>query len=1727
MGRRRRGFGNCLSRYVLRALICLVALFSYTLSYSAIITDGTVGWGGTLVGPKFIIPASIGTTVGNNLFQSFSTFNIMTGESATFTGSSNIQNVIARVTGGSSSSIDGTLSCSISGANLYLINPAGVMFGKNATLDVKGSFYVSTADYLKLADGGRYDARTPSNSILTSAPPSAFGFLTSNPAGVTVTGALLQVPNGKTISIVAGDINITNGYLYAPGGQINLASVASTGEALMSSSGTNVDGFSALGNINMTQTDTTGKTINGNEIGNLDVSNQTGGSGSIYIRGGKFVIDNGQIVADTYGGSNGGGVNINITGDMNLINGGIIESDTAGNGNAGPINIKSGNLSVSGYALQNNSINVSGIYSSTTAAGNAGNINIETNNLSLTTGIIGTSSIGHSGNAGDINIKASDSINMSGYYNAGSNGVYGSEIISLTSGKGNAGSIDIQTNNLSLTDLGTISTTTRSGSSGNAGNIRIKASNTISISGYYDAGGNGVYPSGIISETYSTGDAGSIDIDTNNLSLTNAGAISTSARSGSSGNAGNISIKASNTINISGYYDADNNVAYPSEIVSETYGIGNAGSINIDTNNLSLTNAGAISTSARSGSSGNAGNISIKASDTINISGYYDTGNNVAYPSEIVSFTYSTGDAGSINIDTRYLSLINTGVINTTARTGSSGNAGNISIKASDTINISGYYNAGGNGFYQSGIYSQTYGRGDAGSINIETNNLNLTDTGVITTTAQSGSSGNAGSITIKALDTINISGYYDDGSNGVASSGIYSQTSGAGDAGSINIEAKNLSLTDAGAIDTSAGPRSSGNAGNISIKASYTINISGYCDAGSNGVYPSWIISETYSTGDGGSINIETKYLSLTDTGEISTSARSGSSGNAGNITIKASDSINISGYYAVKYGIYASGVDSETYGKGNAGSIDIQTKYLSLTNVGEIDTSSSSASTGKAGDIAIKASDTIKLDGESGIYSQTYGKGNAGAINIETKDLTIAGASEINTSARSGSSGNAGNITIIASDTINISGYYDVGDDVVYSSVIRSETYGKGNAGSIDIQTNDLSIANTGLISTSALSGSSGNAGDITIKASGSINISGYYDTGNGGIYSSGVYSETYGKGNAGSISVETNNLNITDLGTITTTAMPGSTGSGGNINIKASDTVDISGYYAVSGGVYSTGIYSETYGKGDAGSIDIETKNLTLTDVGTITTTSLSGSTGKSGNITIKASDSINITGYYDADDGAYVSGIYSETLGKGDAGSINIETSNLNISDAGRISTTAMSGSTGSGGNINIKASGTVNISGYYAGSDGFYSSGIYSETDGIGNAGSINVETSNLNLANTGLITTTARPGSTGSGGNINITASDTINISGYYAGSDSFYSSGIYSETSGKGSAGGINIETNNLSLTNAGTISTSADSGSTGNAGNITINASDSIYISNYFDTGKNIYSNGILSDTYGSGKAGDITILTKNLTLANVGKISTSAESGSTGSGGNISVLALGSINISGFYTNGYDVYQSGIYSETNSSGNAGDVTLLSRNLYIDDNGLITARSTGTGNAGNITIKTAETLQMNNGGDIATSSKYTTGGNIDIAAADIRLYNDSGITSNVSKGKDKGGNITILAGTLCLLDRSAISADADTGYGGDITINADTVFLWNTEKALHASSTISGQSGTITINSPLTDISGSMVALTPRYLEAEKLLPESCEARRKSKGSFVIKGLGNLSPWNSRVSF
>ncbi len=115
----------------------------------------------TLAGPNYAIGASLGKQVGSNLFHSFGKFGLATGESAAFSGPAAISNIIGRVTGGNLSSIDGKIQSTIAGANLFLINPSGIVFGPHATVNVSGAFHASTADYLKMTDGARFPGDQP------------------------------------------------------------------------------------------------------------------------------------------------------------------------------------------------------------------------------------------------------------------------------------------------------------------------------------------------------------------------------------------------------------------------------------------------------------------------------------------------------------------------------------------------------------------------------------------------------------------------------------------------------------------------------------------------------------------------------------------------------------------------------------------------------------------------------------------------------------------------------------------------------------------------------------------------------------------------------------------------------------------------------------------------------------------------------------------------------------------------------------------------------------------------------------------------------------------------------------------------------------------------------------------------------------------------------------------------------------------------------------------------------------------------------------------------------------------------------------------------------------------------------------------------------------------------------------------------------------------------------
>lgn len=254
---------------------------------------------------------------GTNLFHSFGEFSLGANNIANFLNQSGLPttNILSRVTGGNPSSIFGTLQTTGFGnANIFLINPAGVIFGPTASLNVGGSVHVSTANYVKLADGTRFNAVPgPQDALLSIAPVEAFGFLGATlPAGqagmITVQpGAMLAVPTGESLSLVGRDnalgvgqqagIEITSGALQAEGGRIQLVSVgipqtATGGEVDIAGSST-LSRFNTLGTVIVSGGAALTTSIDGVDSGLH--------AGTIIIRGGEFVLSDSAILADGLG----------------------------------------------------------------------------------------------------------------------------------------------------------------------------------------------------------------------------------------------------------------------------------------------------------------------------------------------------------------------------------------------------------------------------------------------------------------------------------------------------------------------------------------------------------------------------------------------------------------------------------------------------------------------------------------------------------------------------------------------------------------------------------------------------------------------------------------------------------------------------------------------------------------------------------------------------------------------------------------------------------------------------------------------------------------------------------------------------------------------------------------------------------------------------------------------------------------------------------------------------------------------------------------------------------------------------------------------------------------------------------------------------------------------------------------------------------------------------------
>ena len=848
--------------------ISLTCFFTYPVS-AQVIPDNSLGSEKSIVTPDVTVKDTLadliegGAIRGDNLFHSFSEFNVNDGAAVYFANPNDITNILTRVTGNNLSEIFGTVGVD-GAANLFLLNPNGIVFGENAALDVSGSFLATTADSYVFENGFDYSASNPNTPpLLTINLPLGVQFGTKAEAIVNQSELVgLEAPPENNLTFIGGDVSFEGGKATAPNGNIEIGSVApnSLVKIIPTENNWKLDytEVNSFHDLNLTQ------------AASIDTSGE--GGGNIQIQGKQITIqDSSTISANSYGEDNAGILRINATEKLDVF--GTNEED----------------------------FSRSGLYADVFSSGEGNDIEITTQQLSIREG-----------------------------------GVIRAEVFDT----GNGGNISLEAENIAATTItfpfSRISTRVNEEATGQGGNVDIKGNELL------------IENSVLASDSFGEGDSGLIQIDVDQLRVTEGGFITTATIG--SGKGGDIFLTA-REIEISGV-DADD---FPSTLSTITYGINQGGNIIINADKL------------------------LVADDAI-----------------IDASTLNVGNSGDIEINVRQLTLRNDASQIATATAGE-GDGGNLIIRASESVEISG-----------KGLHPNRYGEmspvfsglfavvdlgvtGKGGNLIVETGNLSLADGGAIT--ASTFGEGNAGNISIRAnnlevKDTfVNSLGLRSGINNAVTFEGI-------GDGGNVDIIANNLSLIDGGSITVDS--LGEGNAGNMNIQ-SQNINITGVSSGEPIGdieqeSLPSNISAFSSGGFAAGSININSNNLNLSNQGNISVSNLG--NGNSGNLNITAAE-LNLDNSATIEAKVNA----------GNQGNINLTTDNIFLRNNSEITVTATGAATG--GNIAINNTDNIVLLDNSQIIADAI-QGNGGNINITTQGLFVAPDSLISASSELGLDGN-----------------------------------------------------------------------------------------------------------------------------------------------------------------------------------------------------------------------------------------------------------------------------------------------------------------------------------------------------------------------------------------------------------------------------------------------------------------------------------------------------------------------------------------------------------------------------------------------------------------------------------------------------------------------------------------------------------------------------------------------
>ncbi|MCT7970678.1 filamentous hemagglutinin N-terminal domain-containing protein [Laspinema olomoucense] len=866
-----------------------------------------------------------GTPAGSNLFHSFTEFSVPTGGAAYFNQVSTLQNIFARITGINASNIDGILQANGS-ANLFLLNPNGIIFGANAQLNIGGSFVASAGDRIQFSDRTEFQANPGENPpLLTVSSPIGLQ-LGTDPGNIALNGARLEVPTGQKLALVGDNLAIAGAQLSAPSGTIDL-----TAQNITLSAG-------AL----------------------LDVSGEAGGQIRIGSRE-LTLTDQSRILADTLGNGTGRGIEI-TTERLQLSDRALISASTFGSGPGGNLTIQASDaVSMTGDNSFNQTLDRlfnqeitrpedvgTGIFSIAFGTGNGGNLTLNTPSLQLTDAAFISTATFADGKGGNMTI------------NSGTIHLVESELFADNLGNGDAGDVTLNAQTLKLENGGAIAASTFG--AGLGGTITITVSDSIEAGG---TSSQGRFNSGIFASAYvnATQPAGNIKIQTGQLNLRDGAQIAATTFAAVPG--GIVTVTASE-IEVSG---TSANGQYLSRIETQTQAGGRAGNLTLNTRSLIVRDGAMISTSTLG--TGDGGNLTIQATDFVELTG---TGTfNLAQavregtfePDQIKDglFTASSGsgNAGNLTLETGRLSLGNGAHIATSTLT--QGTGGTLTVRARELISLQGAY-----------LLTGTAGPGPAGDIFIDTGDLRLQDGGqIIASTLAAGSGGN---IRINASELVQLQNQ----------SSMISTSEGPGSAGYVLIQTDQLSLQNQSFVSTLASGE--GNAGFLGIAASESVELQeksaletatqGIGDAGFLQIDTRSLILENsgisvsaQGTGEAGNLNIVSERLSLNNGFLLGIAA----SGRGGNVQLEVNDLLTLR---------QQSAISAEALGTGDGGNVALTTDAIALLENSRI---RANAIQGMGGNIQIFTQGLFESP-QSQITASSS-QGIDGVVSVKTPDL------------------------------------------------------------------------------------------------------------------------------------------------------------------------------------------------------------------------------------------------------------------------------------------------------------------------------------------------------------------------------------------------------------------------------------------------------------------------------------------------------------------------------------------------------------------------------------------------------------------------------------------------------------------------------------------------------------------------------------------------------------------